>query len=174
MKCVRKYLFTGPECAGKTTGAMEFANLIDGRYVEEVARGYLERHGPDYTLHDVIDIGKLQLQSEAQYASDDKDIVCDTSLLVLYIWIKEKFDREIWSVAEVRAHLASFDLVVLCEPDIPWLDDGLRENPHDRHRLFDVYRSFLEENDVPFVKLFGDNSFRKETLDNLASSFLKS
>ena len=32
---------------------------------------------------------------------------------------------------------------LLCPPDLPWEADPLRENPHDRERLYDLYRRRL-------------------------------
>jgi nicotinamide riboside kinase len=40
---------------------------------------------------------------------------------------------------------------LLCSPDIPWEPDPLRENPHDRDRLFQVYLAMLEKLRKPYA-----------------------
>ena len=46
-------------------------------------------------------------------------------------------------------------LYLLCTPDIPWIPDPFRENPHDRDQLFDIYHQELTGLGNPFVIITG-------------------
>ena len=53
-----------------------------------------------------------------------------------------------------------YDLWLLCKPDMPWQADPLRENPHDRDRLFGVYEGMLKWLEKPYVIMQGDREQR--------------
>ncbi|MEL7145411.1 MAG: AAA family ATPase, partial [Bacteroidota bacterium] len=56
----------------------------------------------------------------------------------------------------------TYDLYFLTSCDVPWEYDSQRENPHDRKVLFDRYRDFLKECNVPFHVLEGNQEQRLE------------
>lgn len=161
MQCV-KILFTGPECTGKSTWAAEVASSMAGFMVEEVARTYIAGLQNGYERADVIEIGRLQLEAESQAVTEHDVVVCDTSLLVISVWLSEKFGVSLWSEEFVSDHLRSFDHIFLCYPDIDWVDDGLRENPNDRDRLFAIYETWLVDHDISFEKLKGARLQRQQ------------
>jgi nicotinamide riboside kinase len=43
----------------------------------------------------------------------------------------------------------------LCAPDIPWEDDPMRENPDDRHLLFEKYVNVLNTYKKDFIIVSG-------------------
>lgn len=161
MQCV-KILFTGPECTGKSTWAAEVASTTAGFMVKEVARTHIAGLQGGYRLADVIEIGQLQLEAELQAVTEHDVVICDTSLLVISIWLAEKFGVSPWSEGDVSDHLRSFDHIFLCYPDFDWVDDGLRENPNDRDRLFTVYETWLVDHDISFVQLKGGRQQRQK------------
>jgi nicotinamide riboside kinase len=48
----------------------------------------------------------------------------------------------------------------LCKPDIAWQADPLRENAHDRARLFDLYQADLTARRLPYSEISGHGEER--------------
>lgn len=53
-----------------------------------------------------------------------------------------------------------YDLWLLSRPDMPWVYDPQRENPHDRDRLFAAYEALLQELGKTYVVVGGDEKER--------------
>ena len=56
-----------------------------------------------------------------------------------------------------------FDLYLVCQPDLPWEKDSLRENPDDRERLFALYVEdlFNDGKTVEIVKGSGEERMER-------------
>lgn len=138
-------LVTGPESSGKTTLARDLAWALDGVFVAEAARDYLEARDGKYTEADLPKIWTKQKEAEdAARASSASFVVCDTGPAVIRIWAEVKYDRcaeEIVRATEERY----YDLILLCLPDLPWAPDPLREAPDQgvREVLLERYRMVL-------------------------------
>ena len=150
----------GPECSGKTTLCEALAAHFGCMWVKEHARAHLEEHGPDYTEQDLLNIamGQVLAEGEAQKLAQQAGVdltFCDTDMITIRIWSEEVFGRcaaELISLSEER----HYDHWLLCRPDIPWEPDPLRENPHDRHRLFNVYDAMLKMMGKPYTVVEGE------------------
>jgi nicotinamide riboside kinase len=139
---------TGPECCGKTSLCNWLGkSIFDARVVQEYAREYLSAKGEDYkyTQEDILSIARKSSAVLAKaFAANTDALIVDTDFYVLDIWWKELFAQENEEIRLMKATF-DFDLYLLCEPDLPWEFDPLRENPNDRDRLFLLYKSALEE-----------------------------
>ena len=141
----------GPESCGKTTLARELAEHLSMPLVEEVARKALAGR-PGYGFEDVVCIARAQWREEREASVP---AVLDTDLLVVRIWLSDKFGVVLaWLEEAVRGTHRS-KRYLLCAPDVPWEPDPLRENPHDRQRIFDLYREALEDLGLPFAVVRG-------------------
>jgi NadR type nicotinamide-nucleotide adenylyltransferase len=151
---------TGPESSGKTTLAKMLAAHYDTVYVPEFARTYLTKIHRPYMESDLLEITKGQLQLETQKAAFSKDyLFCDSDITVMKIWATQKYGRcDDWIEEKNRTH--HYDLYVLCEPDIAWEADPLRENPNDRYALFDLYIKELEEKKANYIIVNGTKQER--------------
>ncbi|MCB9183353.1 MAG: ATP-binding protein [Flavobacteriales bacterium] len=144
----------GPESSGKSTLAKEVARLLGGALVPEAARDYLTALGRPYEQADLLAIARLQLAAEETAARASDQVICDTDILTICIWSQERYgevDEEL--LAMMRR--TRYDRTLLCAPDMPWEPDPLRENPHDRDRLFEVYRQWLQVEQRPNTVLAG-------------------
>lgn len=143
------FVFTGPESSGKTSLSRQIAEELSLPWVPEFARGYLEDKTTGYSLQDLNTIAQNQLKMEQDERGEH--IICDTDLLTLYIWKLEVFQEDDSSlIASIHKHNRHY---LICKPNIPWVLDPLRENPLDRDRLFDMYKSAIEKSGIPFVVL---------------------
>ena len=152
---VKKVVITGPESSGKTTLAKLLAKEYDANLVNEYAREHLELLKRPYELEDVLIMAKEQLKQEE--SSTSALTFLDTDLIVYAIWIKEKYRQEIdW----INDHLknSKSKTYLLCDIDIEWKEDELREHPNliDRKRLFDEYKNLLEKYQLSYHIISGD------------------
>ncbi|HEX2618334.1 MAG TPA: ATP-binding protein [Flavobacteriales bacterium] len=166
-----RIVVTGPESSGKTTLAEALAAHYGTIWVHEAARSYLNAReafgtASGYVERDLLAIAELQLRIEEDLMAMIKPeepqlIICDTDLITIRIWGEDKFGRsDPWIVQQT--HERSYDLWLLCAPDMPWEPDPLREDPHGRDRLFAIYRHTLEQLGKPFIAVRGTHAERMQ------------
>lgn len=141
---LRKIAIVGPESTGKSLLSEQLAKHYKTHWVPEFAREYLNSLGREYVYDDLTIIARQQLVNEDKAASSsDNFLFCDTNLIVIKVWSDFKFGRtEPWIIEEIKRR--KYDLHLLCDIDLPWQDDPLREHPHQRKELFDIYANELE------------------------------
>jgi NadR type nicotinamide-nucleotide adenylyltransferase len=155
-----KIAVTGPESTGKTTLSAALAKHYNTVYVPEYARIYLEKNGPAYTYNDVEEIALGQIKSEEEITAQAIDLlISDTELIVIKIWMEHKFGK-IPGWLERRISDSSYDLYLLCDIDLPWELDPLREHPQLREYFFKVYKNELERRNYPFRIISGESDER--------------
>ncbi len=157
-----KIAITGPESTGKTTLARELAAHYRTLWVPEYARFYLSRLRRPYTPEDVLEIAKGQLQWENIWTQQANGLLfCDTELIVAKIWLRYKYDL-VHPWIEEQLQQQQYSLHLLCDIDLPWEDDPLREHPdlQDRQILYHLYKNELISLGVPFVEIAGNQQER--------------
>ena len=157
-----KIAITGPESTGKSTLAEKLAHHYKTDFVPEYSRSYLENFVGQYTENDVVEIAKGQhnliLEEEKK---SSKILIADTEIIVCKIWVEYVFKHSNTIIDEILKQ-QDFDLYLLCDIDLPWVYDPLRENPDidERKELFEIYRNTLEQMKVPFEIVSGDDEVR--------------
>ena len=161
------WVLTGPESCGKTTLAQTLSKRLGWPVLPELARGYLTQRAIDtaqeayrYRPSDLIALVQAQKDLENRTRAGDH-CIADTDLLTLTIWWQEKYGpvpalfNEAWLGQAPRFYL-------LCRPDLPWETDPLRENQHDRERLFGLYEQQLRRRGCRYEMCDGSGSARAE------------
>lgn len=150
-----KVAIVGPESTGKSKLAMQLAQHYNCNWVKEYARTYLEHIDRDYQFEDLKKIAEGQIASEDALLKTEKPFLfCDTTLMVIKVWSEFKYatiDESILDQYKKR----SYDLYLLCNIDLPWQDDILREHPHKREELFKIYQSEISLIPAPSVIISG-------------------
>jgi NadR type nicotinamide-nucleotide adenylyltransferase len=146
---------TGPECTGKSSLANALADHYKVRWVKEYSREYLATINRPYQFEDIVKIARGQYHQEQELtAREDKFLLCDTDMLVCKIWSQFKYGKvDPWLESMTRGHL--YDLYLLCDIDLPWAEDPLREHPFRRKELFDMYIYELKKLGVSFEVVSG-------------------
>jgi len=147
---VPRVVVTGGESTGKTTLAMQLAVALSTTWVPEFSRTYAEQLQRPLTSDDVSAIASGQRAAEDAAIeawtsvhdpnADWPPLILDTDLVSTTVYAEHYYGAcPSWIVEAARERLAP--LYLLCEPDLPWLPDGVRDRPEARRQL---HRSFLD------------------------------
>jgi NadR type nicotinamide-nucleotide adenylyltransferase len=155
----------GPESTGKSTLAEKLAKHFADPWVPEVAREYLEKLDRPYAYEDLLQIGKQQIQLEDELARGAKNyLFCDTDLRVIQVWSQHRYGKvDPWVLEELERR--TYDLILLCAPDLPWQSDPLREHPdlEIRQQFFEIYKQLSHASGIPWILVSGDTDKRLST-----------
>ena len=161
----KRILILGPESTGKSTLAEKLAEHYAEPWVPEVAREYLEQLDRPYGYDDLLQIGRQQMQLEDEMAAGAKNhLFCDTDLRVIQVWSQHRFGKvDPWVLEEIVQR--TYDLILLCAPDLPWQEDPLREHPEleMRQQFFEIYQQLTEASGFPWILVSGDTAKRLST-----------
>jgi NadR type nicotinamide-nucleotide adenylyltransferase len=163
----------GPESTGKTTLCGELADLFNTTFVPEYARGYIAKLNRRYTKADIIHCAEEQLKEEEKMSGGAKRILfCDTELIIIRVWLLDVFGEcPEWIDESILKK--KYDLYLVLKPDIPFIKDPVRENPHRREFFFDWYKTELEKRNFPYEIISGTGKKRvvkaKSILEKLIS-----
>ena len=173
MHQIKKIVVIGPESTGKSTLCNQLAQHYQTLWCPEFAREYLLKNGTDYSFDDLATIAKGQLDLEEKYEvqsmkyENDKlqtinyKLFIDTDMYVMKVWCEYVFGKCHQFILDEIA-TRKYDLYLLCNIDLPWVADELREYPDEQPRkeLFAIYKNILENQTTPWHLISGTNEER--------------
>ena len=162
--CIKVVLF-GPESTGKTTLSRALADHFGALWVPEYARAYLQNKWyleqkscePSDLLP--IAIGQMKLENVAA-SKTNKLLFCDTNLLETKVYSEVYYDGYCDPIINYYAKKNCYNLYFLCDIDIPWVADDLRDMPNERKKMFTVFEEALKKYELPYVILSGSKTNR--------------
>jgi NadR type nicotinamide-nucleotide adenylyltransferase len=172
-KSMRKIVIIGPESTGKSTLCEKLAAHYQTLWVKEYAREYLLKNGTAYTFENLLDIAKGQIANEeyviskwqATHQSEINNlkspIFLDTDMYVMKVWCEFVFEKcHHWILNRIVER--KYDLYLLCNIDLPWVKDELREYPDliTREKLYHQYKDIIINQNVTWVDISGLNEER--------------
>jgi NadR type nicotinamide-nucleotide adenylyltransferase len=157
---IKRIALIGPESTGKTTLCKELAEHSKTVWVPEYSRGHVAQLHNPYTLNDIEFCAKKQLESEDELLSEATDFIfSDTELIVAKVWCEDVFKIcPPWIEEEILKR--KYDLYLLTYPDLPFIEDPVRENPFRREYFYSLYKTELEKRNFNFVIVTGTGSNR--------------
>jgi NadR type nicotinamide-nucleotide adenylyltransferase len=163
---MKTIVIIGPESTGKSTLTAQLAKHYDTAWCPEFARDYLLRNGRSYSFNDLLTIAKGQLELEDGIRQQAKNgyYFVDTDMYVMKVWCEVAFQNcHPWILKQIAAR--KYDLYLLCNTDLPWEQDALREYPDQafRDRLFKMYKDILANAGIPWAVISGTDSQRLQT-----------
>lgn len=171
-KKIYRIAVIGPESSGKSELTGKLASHYNTIWIPEFARDYLTRLKRKYTLMDIIEITKSQYKQEAaQHESANRILFTDTEAIISRVWCEYLFGES----PEVISNLIKdkpYDLYLLTDYDLPWIPDELRENPGKGEYFFNIYKKFLEENNLRHAVVSGKGEARFKNAVSAVDNFL--
>jgi NadR type nicotinamide-nucleotide adenylyltransferase len=164
MKPIQKIVVLGPESTGKSTLCAALAAHYQTIWTPEYARTYLSEHGTKYSYDDLLTIAKGQIENEektiellGQNIEDNKSqvtnnkLIIDTDMYVMKVWCEYVFNNCHHYILE-QINQRNYDLYLLCDIDLPWTADEMREYPNAEPRLelFTIYKELLINQNTPW------------------------
>ena len=99
-----------------------------------------------------------QLALEDEYATiDNSPLFIDTDMYVMKVWCEFVFQKCHRFILEQIVE-RKYDLYLLCNIDLPWTKDELREYPdfESRNKLFHIYKDIMINQSVPWAEISGN------------------
>ncbi|HUR65879.1 MAG TPA: ATP-binding protein [Chitinophagaceae bacterium] len=192
---LKKIVVLGPESTGKSTLCEDLAQHYNTLWCPEFAREYLLTHGKEYDYNNLLTIAKGQVTLEDEYAakvnsqwamgnqqaSDNSPLTIhhsplfvDTNMYVMKVWCEFVFDNCHRFILDQIVE-RKYDLYLLCNIDLPWAPDELREYPDlaTRQKLYHMYEDLMINQDIPWVDISGDREERLAKAVKATNAILK-
>jgi NadR type nicotinamide-nucleotide adenylyltransferase len=166
---IKKIVIIGPESTGKSTLCKELAQHYGTDWCPEYARSFLLEHGTAYTFEDLLTIAKGQLALEDQTLQQLEEkqriqqethkvwpLFIDTDMYVMKVWCEFVFKKCHRFIVEQIVQ-RSYDHYLLCDTDLPWVKDELREYPDlaTREKLLRYYKDCMLNQSTPWTLISG-------------------
>jgi NadR type nicotinamide-nucleotide adenylyltransferase len=155
-----RIVLTGSESTGKSTLAEELARHYNAGLVPEFVRTFAaQKSAPiDFGDHGPIAHGQMALEDE-HIARAERLLIQDTDLLSTVVYCRHYFGRcPVW--IEEAAQSRRPDLYLVCQPDIPWIADGIRDRGHMREELQEMFHRAVEASGARSAYLHGTRDKR--------------
>lgn len=130
---VTRVALLGAESTGKTTLAGELARSHGCEFVAEYGRERWLERGGDLDESDLLGIATEQVRrEEAAIPSAKRLLICDTSPFTTAVYSQLWYGRVEPELERLAAR--RYQLLVLCEPDFPFEQDGTRVSEEFQRR----------------------------------------
>ena len=166
MPPLKKIVVTGPESTGKSTLCEKLALKYNTAWIPEFARQYLLELGRPYDYDDLLIIARGQLEQEDRICSslNTSLVFIDTDMYVMKVWCEFVFGKCHAFILE-QIVKRKYNVYLLCNTDLPWVADELREYPdlESRERLHHMYKDIMINQPLPWIDISGnfDERLRK-------------
>jgi NadR type nicotinamide-nucleotide adenylyltransferase len=183
---IQKIVVLGPESTGKSTLCAALAAHYQTIWTPEYARAYLSEFGTKYSYDDLLTIAKGQIKNEEQSIEllgqknlDKKELattnklIVDTDMYVMKVWCEYVFNNCHHYILE-QINARNYDLYLLCDIDLPWSADEMREYPDagPRIELFTIYKELLINQKTPWGIVSGIGDQRTTNAIYLIEQYL--
>ncbi|MDQ6890876.1 MAG: ATP-binding protein [Bacteroidota bacterium] len=190
MEAIKKIVIIGPESTGKSTLCSLLAEHYKTSWVPEYAREYLLENGIGYSYDDLLKIakGQIALEEAAEcklsgigdllpgtihptshivHHPSSPLLFIDTDMQVMKVWCEYVFNNcHGWILNRIAER--KYDGYLLCNPDLDWVADDLREYPDNviREKLYCYYKDIVINQPVPCIDITGNYNERLQKAIN--------
>ena len=151
-----RIVLTGPESTGKSTLARALSVELHAPGIPEASRLLAEAMAPEALSAATVEpIAWLTMRmADEALALAPAFAVFDTDLVSTVVYARHYYGTcPEWIVEEARRRRA--ECYLLCLPDLPWVADGVRDQPAARETLLASFRSTLHEIGADAVEISG-------------------
>lgn len=173
---LKKIVAIGPESTGKSWLCEKLAQHYHTNWCPEYAREYLLKYGMKYSYEDLLTIAKGQITLEEKniqmivdrlqltgqrLTTNSQLLFIDTDMYVMKVWCDFVFGKcHRWILDQIKER--KYDLYLLCNIDLPWVKDELREYPdlERRQQLYKIYKDLMQAQSIPWIDISGNSEER--------------
>ena len=166
----KRICILGAESTGTTTLSMDLANFYQTSWVPEYGRMYSEARkfetvkGNDsfveWRMEDFFHIAKIQNEMEDRLARKaNRILICDTDSFATNVWHRRymgKYSKEVEKLARGR----KYDLYIVTDVDIPFVEDGVRDGEKIRKWMHQEFNQQLKKWGKKYVLVSGCKEVR--------------
>ncbi len=160
---VHRVVLLGGESSGKSTLAAALAARYETLWVHEYGRELWEQQKGIMSEADLLIIGHEQIRREDEAShTANRYLFCDTSPLTTAgysLWMFGHIDPQLAQLAD-----RTYDAVLLCKPDFPFVQDGLRREESFRDEQHAWYLDQISRFECPVLEVGGSLSQRISTV----------
>lgn len=173
--CIRKVVLLGAESTGKTALAMHLAHLHETSFCAEYGREFWIRHNREGRLtgEQLAELAKEHLAHEEVAIDHARNglVFIDTNALTTLLFCRHYGETPPEALVQLARQCAErYDLTIVCEPDIPFVQDGTRLDADTRVTFDQTIRHTLEGRAIPYHVVSGTLDNRAEQVRKLLTS----
>ncbi|PMC36760.1 multifunctional transcriptional regulator/nicotinamide-nucleotide adenylyltransferase/ribosylnicotinamide kinase NadR [Bacillus sp. UMB0899] len=175
---VKKIVVVGTESCGKSTLTRNLAKLYNTTYVAEYGRTVCEELGGCEGIISKEDYYKIayghKIEEYKAIEKANKLVFIDTEAIVTQFY-SNLYNQEHQPVLDEMAKLQEYDLWLFLEPDVKWVDDGLRVHGDESERVYNNNRlkELLDLQKINYKILSGNYHTRFVTAIDLIEKIIK-
>ncbi|MCY3414947.1 MAG: multifunctional transcriptional regulator/nicotinamide-nucleotide adenylyltransferase/ribosylnicotinamide kinase NadR [Candidatus Heimdallarchaeota archaeon] len=159
---VKTIVVVGTESCGKSTLVKHLAKCLNTNYLPEVGREFCEEFSDQFTaeMFDHIVLDQLQRERELKLQSN-KILIIDTEAVVTQYYLKIYLDTYSDLIENIiKRH--RYDIYLYLEPDVEWVDDGLRFLGEDtiRKKNDDLLKAMFSKYNINYYTIGGSYTQR--------------
>lgn len=174
---IANIVFLGAPSTGKTTIAERMAHELGTLWMPEYGREYWEAHQVDRRLTpaQLVDIAEGHLEREEQLLTRaNRYLFTDTNAITTYVFALAYHGSALDRLRDLAlAAMSRYDLVFVCDTDIPYDDTWDRSGDADRATFQKQILADLHQRRLPYLLLRGDLSTRVAAVKRALAAFTK-
>jgi NadR type nicotinamide-nucleotide adenylyltransferase len=164
-QAVKRVCVIGAESTGTTTLAEALARHYQTAWVPEYGRLYTEatryqRVNLEWTSEEFIHIAEMQNRMEDWLATvANRILFCDTDAFATNLW-HERYMGALLPALEPYIADRKYDLYLLTDVDIPYVQDTIRDGKEIRHAMHKRFADEMKRRGKPYFLLSGRHTER--------------
>lgn len=156
-----RVVLTGSESTGKTTLGERLAARYGVPLVPEFVREFAARKNGMIEFSDHGPIARGQMALEDEYARRGSALLLqDTDLLSTVVYCRHYFGACPRWIEDAAAERRP-SLYLLCEIDLPWVADGVRDRGERRDEMQALFRAAVVASGARFASIHGSSDERE-------------
>ena len=160
---VKRIRVLGGESSGKSTFTDDLARYFATTWIPEWGSAYCrpkDRRGETWTTADFVAIAQRKVELEDLGARRaNRLLICDTDAETTGLWHEVYLGQRAAEV-DVIGEACQFDLTLVADDNIPWVQDGFRHSAQARAEQQQKIIDRLEARCLPYFLISGDRRAR--------------
>lgn len=158
-RAIVRVCLTGPESTGKSTLAQRLAERAGTEWVPEASRVYAERKAAPLTASDVGPIAREHIAladaaAERVRKRGGQLLILDADLVSTVVYARHYYGAAPTWVRRIERERRA-DLYLLCDVDVAWIADGIRDRPENREEMLALFGRALARRHARVVRVSG-------------------